>query len=39
MKRFDLMNGINARGTYLCTQACLPRAEEIGRGRAATRTC
>ncbi|MCX7240148.1 MAG: NAD(P)-dependent oxidoreductase [Burkholderiales bacterium] len=23
MKRFDLMNGINARGTYLCTAACL----------------
>ena len=25
MKRYDLMNGINARGTYLCTQACLPQ--------------
>jgi citronellol/citronellal dehydrogenase len=24
MKRFDLMNGVNARGTYLCTQTCLP---------------
>ena len=24
MKRFDLMNGVNARGTYLCTMACLP---------------
>ena len=24
MKRFDLMYGVNARGTYLCTQACLP---------------
>jgi citronellol/citronellal dehydrogenase len=23
IKRYDLMNGINARGTYLCTQACL----------------
>ena len=23
MKRFDLMNGINARGAYLCTMACL----------------
>lgn len=23
MKRFDLMHGVNARGTYLCTQACL----------------
>ena len=25
MKRFDLMFGVNVRGTYLCTQACLPR--------------
>ncbi|KAL8590373.1 Hydroxysteroid dehydrogenase-like protein 2 [Nucella lapillus] len=24
MKRYDLMNRINARGTYLCSQACLP---------------
>ena len=24
MKRFDLMMGVNVRGTYLCTQACLP---------------
>jgi citronellol/citronellal dehydrogenase len=24
MKRFDLMMGVNARGTYCCTQACLP---------------
>jgi citronellol/citronellal dehydrogenase len=24
MKRFDLMHQINARGTYLCSQACLP---------------
>ena len=24
MKRFDLMLGVNVRGTYLCTQACLP---------------
>ncbi|MBI2769695.1 MAG: NAD(P)-dependent oxidoreductase [Burkholderiales bacterium] len=23
MKRYDLMNQVNARGTYLCTQACL----------------
>lgn len=23
MKRFDLMHGVNARGTYLCTMACL----------------
>jgi citronellol/citronellal dehydrogenase len=34
MKRFDLMHGVNARGTYLCTMACLPalrRAGEAGR--------
>ena len=34
MKRFDLMFGVNVRGTYLCTQACLPhlkRAAEQGR--------
>lgn len=24
MKRFDLMHGVNVRGTYLCSQACLP---------------
>ena len=24
VKRFDLMHSINARGTWLCTQACLP---------------
>ncbi len=24
MKRFDLMQQVNARGTYLCTQKCLP---------------
>ncbi|MGE5359202.1 MAG: SDR family oxidoreductase [Bacteroidales bacterium] len=24
MKRFDLMVGVNVRGTFLCTQACLP---------------
>jgi citronellol/citronellal dehydrogenase len=28
MKRYDLMNGINARGTYLCTQACLPELKK-----------
>jgi citronellol/citronellal dehydrogenase len=28
MKRFDLMNGINARGTYLCTVACLPELKK-----------
>jgi citronellol/citronellal dehydrogenase len=34
MKRYDLMNGINARGTFLCTQACLP---ELKRAAAAGR--
>jgi citronellol/citronellal dehydrogenase len=24
MKRFDLMQGVNARGTFLCSQVCLP---------------
>ncbi|MDH3745873.1 MAG: NAD(P)-dependent oxidoreductase [Acidobacteriota bacterium] len=24
MKRYDLMAGVNARGTFLCSQACLP---------------
>jgi citronellol/citronellal dehydrogenase len=24
MKRFDLMHQVNARGTFLCTQACIP---------------
>ncbi|NKE66353.1 NAD(P)-dependent oxidoreductase [Ramlibacter sp. RBP-2] len=31
MKRYDLMNGINARGTYLCTQACLPELKKSAR--------
>jgi citronellol/citronellal dehydrogenase len=34
MKRFDLMNGINARGTYLCTMACL---SELKKSAAAGR--
>ncbi|MBW8874933.1 MAG: NAD(P)-dependent oxidoreductase [Acidobacteria bacterium] len=28
MKRFDLMWGVNARGTFLCTQACLPHLKK-----------
>ncbi len=24
MKRFDLMVGVNARGTFACSQACIP---------------
>lgn len=30
MKRFDLMFGVNVRGTYLCTQACLPYLKQSG---------
>ncbi len=33
MKRFDLMQGVNARGTYLCTMACLPALRESARQR------
>jgi citronellol/citronellal dehydrogenase len=36
MKRFDLMFGVNVRGTYLCTQACLPHlAASAAAGRGA----
>jgi citronellol/citronellal dehydrogenase len=28
MKRFDLMHGVNARGTFACTQACIPALTE-----------
>jgi len=28
MKRFDLMFSVNVRGTYLCSQACLPDLEQ-----------
>lgn len=30
MKRFDLMMGINLRGTFLCSQACLPHLAKAG---------
>ncbi len=30
MKRFDLMHAVNARGTFLCSQACLPWLEKSG---------
>ncbi len=34
MKRFDLMFGVNVRGTFLCTQACLPALRQsAGAGR------
>jgi citronellol/citronellal dehydrogenase len=28
MKRFDLMFGVNVRGTYLCSQTCIPYLKE-----------
>jgi len=28
MKRFDLMHSVNARGTFLCSQQCLPWLEQ-----------
>lgn len=28
MKRYDLMNGINARGTYLCGRVCYPQLKK-----------
>ena len=30
MKRFDLMFGVNVRGTFVCTQACLPYLKQSG---------
>jgi citronellol/citronellal dehydrogenase len=32
MKRFDLMFGVNVRGTYLCTQTCLPHLAASAKG-------
>jgi citronellol/citronellal dehydrogenase len=31
MKRFDLMFGVNVRGTYCCSQACVPYLKESAR--------
>jgi citronellol/citronellal dehydrogenase len=28
MKRYDLMHGINTRGTFLCSQACIPHLKK-----------
>ncbi|MFL6203541.1 MAG: SDR family oxidoreductase, partial [Thermoanaerobaculia bacterium] len=28
VKRFDLMWGVNARGTYVCSQACIPHLKK-----------
>ena len=30
MKRFDLMQSVNARGTFACSQACLPHLAKSG---------
>jgi citronellol/citronellal dehydrogenase len=30
MKRFDLMMGVNVRGTFVCSQACLPYLAKAG---------
>jgi citronellol/citronellal dehydrogenase len=31
MKRFDLMFGVNVRGTFVCSQACLPYLKQSAR--------
>jgi citronellol/citronellal dehydrogenase len=31
MKRFDLMLGVNVRGTFACSQACLPQLAEAAK--------
>jgi citronellol/citronellal dehydrogenase len=28
MKRYDLMHGVNVRGTYVCSQACVPHLKK-----------
>ena len=30
MKRFDLMHQVNVRGTYLCSQVCIPHLKNAG---------
>lgn len=32
VRRYDLMHQVNVRGTYLCSQACLPHLIEAGQG-------
>jgi citronellol/citronellal dehydrogenase len=36
MKRYDLMQQVNARGTFACTQACLPWLERSGNAHVLT---
>lgn len=38
MKRYDLINRINARGTFACTRACLPSMREAGWGHVVTQS-
>lgn len=35
-KRYDLMMDVNARGTFIVTQACLPHLEKSGAGKILT---
>jgi citronellol/citronellal dehydrogenase len=32
MRRFDLMNGVNARGTFLCSRTCIPHLARSDNG-------
>jgi citronellol/citronellal dehydrogenase len=36
LKRFDLMQSVNSRGTFALTQACLPHLADSGSGRVLT---
>jgi NAD(P)-dependent dehydrogenase (short-subunit alcohol dehydrogenase family) len=36
IKRFDLMTGVNSRGTFVLTQACLPHLRASGSGHILT---
>lgn len=36
MKRYDLMNAVNGRGTFLCTRACLSHLERSSHARVLT---
>ena len=38
MKRYDLINSINTRGTFACTRACLPYMREAGWGHVVTQS-
>jgi citronellol/citronellal dehydrogenase len=36
MKRYDLMNQVNTRGTFLCTKLCLPHLEKSDHAKVLT---